>query len=519
MTEICEVLRAWLSGAGLRRVAEQAGVDRKTARRYVSAAVEAGLARDGGLGQLTDELVGQVAQVVRPVRPGGHGQAWDQLGACQEQIEGWVKQGLSVVKIGVLLERRGVVVPYRTLHRFCVERCGFGRTAATVRVADGEPGMECQLDFGYLGLLADPVTGRHRKVHALIFTACYSRHMFVWLSFTQTLAALVAGCEAAWVFFGGVFKVLIPDNASAIVADADPVNPRFTAGWLDYAQHCGFATDAARVRSPKDKPRVERAVQYVRGNFFAGEHFTGLSPAQAAAEVWCKDVAGMRIHGTIAARPAQVFAEHEAGALLSLPVPYDVPVFAKVKVHRDFHVEVGRALYSAPKEYLGCHLDARADTALVKLFHHGQLVKTHPRQQPGRRVTDPADLPAEKTTYAMRDVAALARAARRHGDAIGVYAERLLDTDLPWTKMRQVYRLLGLVRRYGPGPVDTACQRALDLDVVNVTKIASMLEKATENTPPPPRPAVAATARFARDPAEYRATQLTLIPGGEEGPR
>jgi transposase len=516
VTEIREVLRAWLSGAGLRRVAEQAGVDRKTARRYVSAAVEAGLARDGGLGQLTDELVGQVAQVVRPVRPGGHGQAWDQLGACQEQVEGWVKQGLSVVKIGVLLERRGVVVPYRTLHRFCVERCGFGRTAATVRVADGEPGMECQLDFGYLGLLFDPVTGRHRKVHALIFTACYSRHMFVWLSFTQTLAALVAGCEAAWVFFGGVFKVLIPDNASAIVADADPVNPRFTAGWLDYAQHCGFATDAARVRSPKDKPRVERAVQYVRGNFFAGEHFTGLSDAQAASEAWCRQVAGMRIHGTIAARPAEVFAEHEAGALLSLPVPYDVPVFAKVKVHRDFHVEVGRALYSAPKEYLGCHLDARADSALVKLFHHGQLVKTHPRQQPGRRVTDPADLPAEKTTYAMRDVAALARAARRHGDAIGVYAERLLDTDLPWTKMRQVYRLLGLVRRYGPGPVGTACARALDLDVVNVTKIASMLEKATENTPPPPRPAVAATARFARDPAEYRATQLTLIPGSPE---
>jgi hypothetical protein len=367
-------------------------------------------------------------------------------------------------------------------------------------------------------MLADPVTGRQRKVHALIFTACYSRHMFVWLSFTQTLAAFIAGCEAAWVFFGGVFKVLIPDNASAIVADADAVNPRFTAGWLDYAQHCGFATDAARVRSPKDKPRVERAVQYVRGNFFAGEHFAGLADAQDRAQVWCRDVAGARIHGTIQARPAQVFAEYEASALLPLPTaPYDVPVFTSVKVHRDFHVEVGRALYSAPKEYLGCHLDARADSALVKLFHRGQLVKAHPRQQPGRRATDPADLPAEKTTYAMRDVASLAKAARRHGDAIGVYAERLLDTDLPWTKMRQVYRLLGLVRRYGPGPVDTACQRALDLDVVNVTKIASMLEKATENTPLPPRPAAAAAARFARDPAEYapRGTQLTLIEGGE----
>jgi len=517
VTEIREVLRAWLSGAGLRRVAEQAGVDRKTARRYVQAAVDAGLARDGGAGQLTDELVGQVAQVVRPARPGGHGRGWDGLEARHGEIERQVGQGLSVVKIGVLLERKGVVVPYRTLHRFCVERCGFGKTASTVRVADGEPGAECQLDFGYLGLLADPVTGRQRKVHALIFTACYSRHMFVWLSFTQTLAAVIAGCEAAWVFFGGVFKVVIPDNAAAIVAAADAVNPRFTAGWLDYAQHCGFATDPARVRSPKDKPWVERAVQYVRGNFFAGEHFTGLADAQARAEAWCRDVAGARIHGTIQARPAQVFAEHEAGVLLPLSLPYDVPVFTKVKVHRDFHVEVGRALYSAPKEYLGCHLDARADSALVKLFHRGQLVKIHPRQQPGRRVTDPGDLPAEKTTYAMRDVASLATTARRHGDAIGVYAERLLDTDLPWTKMRQVYRLLGLVRRYGPGPVDTACARALDLDVVSVTKIASMLERATENAPPPPRPATAAAARFARDPAEYRPVQLTLIPGGEAG--
>jgi hypothetical protein len=517
VTEIREVLRAWLTGAGLRQVAGQAGVDRKTARRYVEAAVAAGLARDGGAGQLSDELVGQVAQAVRPARPGGHGLAWGQLEACHADIAAWVKKDLTVVKIGVLLERRGVVVPYRTLHRFCAERCGFGPAASTVRVADGEPGIECQIDFGYLGMLADPVTGRRRKVHALIFTACCSRHMFVWLSFSQTLAAFIAGCEAAWVFFGGVFKVVIPDNASPIVADADAVNPRFTAGWLDYAQHCGFATDAARVRSPKDKPKVERNVQYVRGNFWAGEDFAGLADAQDRAEAWCRDVAGMRIHGTIAARPAEVFAEREAAALLPLPeTRYDVPVFARVKVHRDFHVELGRALYSAPKEYLGQYLDARADSALVKLFHRGQLVKAHPRAEPGRRITDPADLPPEKTTYAMRDVASLAKAARRHGDATGVYAERLLDTDLPWTKMRQVYRLLGLVRRYGPGPVDIACQRALDLDVVNVTKIASMLEKATENTPvPPPLPA-AAGARFARDPAEYRPVQLTLITGGQE---
>jgi transposase len=163
------------------------------------------------------------------------------------------------------LARRGVVVPYRTLHRFAAQRCGFGRRRATVRVADGDPGMECHIDFGRLGVMLDPDTGRGRALHALIFTAVFSRHMFVWLSFTQTLAVVIAGCEAAWLYYGGVFKVLIPDNLKSVVAHADPVNPTFIVGWLDYAQARGFGTDPARVRSPKDKPRVERVVQYVPG--------------------------------------------------------------------------------------------------------------------------------------------------------------------------------------------------------------------------------------------------------------
>jgi transposase len=516
--EVREVLRAWLAGQGLRGVAQRAGVDRKTARRYVQAAQGFGLARDGGLAQLSDELIGQVVQQVRPARAGGHGAAWAVLEAEQPQIAAWVKQDLTVAKIAILLQRRGVTVPYRTLHRFCVQRCGFGPTASTVRVVDGEPGVECQLDFARMGLLADPEAGRRRVVHALIFTAAFSRHMFVWLSFSQTLAAIIAGCEAAWRFFGGVFGVLVPDNTSAIVADADPVNPRLTIGWLDYAQHCGFATDPTRIAHPKDKPRVERAVQYVRGNFFAGERFVDLADAQARARAWCQQVAGLRLHGTIQARPAEVFAAQEAEHLLPLPEPYDVPIFAMVKVHRDHHVEIGKALYSVPGALLGQQLQARADSALVKLFHHGQLVKVHPRQQPGSRATDPGDLPAERTGYAMRDLDRLIAVAHHHGGSVGIYAQRLLEVPLPWTRMRQVYRLLGLTRRYGSTPVEAACARALELEVISVGKIASMLERATEQTVLPAPPAAATTARFARDPAEFTGPgrQVTLLPGAEE---
>jgi len=338
VVEVREVLRGWLGGGGLRTVAERAGVDRKTARRYVAAAEAAGVCREGGLAQVTDEVIGQVVAAVRPARTSGHGAAWDALEVERVQITEWVGKDLSVVKISDLLARRGVLAPYRTLHRFCTQRCGFGGDRTTVRVADGEPGVECQIDFAKMGLVYDPGSGRRRVTHALIFTAVYSRHMFVWLTFSQTLAAVIAGCEAAWRFFGGVFRVLVCDNASAIVADADAVNPRFTVGWLDYTQHCGFATDAARVRSPKDKPRVERAVQYVRGNFFAGEEFLDLADAQVRAEKWCRETAGQRIHGTTAARPVEVFAEHEAPALLAVPEAYDVPIFTQVKVHRDFHL-------------------------------------------------------------------------------------------------------------------------------------------------------------------------------------
>jgi transposase len=72
-----------------------------------------------------------------------------------------------------------------------------------VRVTDGEGGDELQIDFGRMGLVFDPATGRNRVVQALIFTACYSRHCFVWLTHRQTTEAVIAGCEAAWVFFGG----------------------------------------------------------------------------------------------------------------------------------------------------------------------------------------------------------------------------------------------------------------------------------------------------------------------------
>jgi hypothetical protein len=151
--EVQEVLRAWLSGAGARPAARRGGVNVKTARRYIEAAVAAGLVRDGGEGQLSGELLGVVVGAVRPARPGGHGDSWEQLVPLEGRIRKWVKDGVTVTKIGELLGREGVDVPYRTLHRFAVECCGFtgGRGGVTVRVDDASRAPSCRSISGTWG--------------------------------------------------------------------------------------------------------------------------------------------------------------------------------------------------------------------------------------------------------------------------------------------------------------------------------------------------------------------------------
>ncbi len=119
VVEVREVLRAWLEGSrACGQVASRAGVDRKTARRYVEAAQAAGLTRDAGLDAVTDELVGLVVEAVRPARPNGHGASWEALLAMRNRSVAWVRgvevdgrkqDPLSIVKIEELLTRRGVV--------------------------------------------------------------------------------------------------------------------------------------------------------------------------------------------------------------------------------------------------------------------------------------------------------------------------------------------------------------------------------------------------------------------------
>lgn len=507
MFEVREVLRLWLDGQGYRAIAGLVRPDRKTVTKMIEAAAGLGLDRSGGVDQLDDVFVGSVVAALRQARPDRHGESWALLVGEHDKIAAWDKADVPGRKIGELLARAGVVVPERTVNRY-IETVFPKPVASTVRVADGEPGAELQVDFGELGLMLDEETGRRRKVWALVFTAAYSRHTFVWLSFRQNLETVIAGFEEAWAFFGGVFAVVIPDNMATIVTRADACAPGFNEAFTEYAQSRGFVIDPARVRSPQDKPRVERTVQFVQTSFWAGEDFGCLAEAQVAAELWCRTRAGLRDHGTTHQQPLEVFTAEELPRLSAAPTAvYDLPAYSTAKVARDHHIQVAKALYSVPGDLLGQRVEVRADRRLVKVFAAGQLVKVHARTKPGGRVTDPADLPSEKTDYAMRDIESQKAKARQRGDAIGAFVVTVLDGPLPWTRMRQVYKLFRAADRFGDDRVEQACERAIDAECRDVNIVIGMVERALEAAAAAaePVPDNVIVGRFARDPGHFAA--------------
>jgi transposase len=519
MIELKEVLRLWGKGLPKKRVAAQLGLDPKTVRRYLKAATAAGLHADGD--PISDEQVRDVLLALHPAGGRPRGDGWALCVGQREAIRRWLAGGVRLTKIRKLLARQGVRIAYPTLHRFAVLELQFGRTAPTIPVLDGAPGQELQVDTGWVGWLTLPLidTRKRRRFRAWIFTAVRSRYRFVYPTFEETTARAIEACEAAWAFFGGRFHVLIPDNTKAIILEADPLAPRITPAFLEYAQARDLHIDAARVRHARDKARVERAVPGVRDDCFAGEILTTLEDARAHARQWCRDDYGWRLHSRTQRRPREHFEAEEQAALLAAPTtPFDIPLWSEPKVGRDQVVVVAKALYSVPHRYVRAYVTARADQQLVRVYHHDRLIKTHPRQPAGGRSIDSTDYPVERSVYAMRDVAALQRQATNHGEAIGRYAAALLDSPLPWTRMRRVYALLGLVRRYGAARVTEVCTAALAADLLDVRRLQRMLELASTPTPAStPSARVVPLARYLRPVTQYALPLRPAAPSSEGG--
>lgn len=171
MIDVKEVLRRWSAKHGDRKIARETGADRKTIARYTKAAVSLGLERGC---ELTDAIVHDVAQCVqaRPLLPPS--EEWNEVARLRPLIERWLAgdaetRPLKLTKIHTLLARdHGLQASYDTLWRFAHQELAWREKPSTVRIDDPPPGQEAQVDFGKMGLMFDPKTGRKRALWALV---------------------------------------------------------------------------------------------------------------------------------------------------------------------------------------------------------------------------------------------------------------------------------------------------------------------------------------------------------------
>ena len=212
-------------------------------------------------------------------------------------------------------------------------------------------------------------------------------------------------------------------------------------------------------------------------------------------------MAGLRIHGTTRRKPLQVFQDEERQALLPWDGDaYEIADWREAKVHQDHHIQCLQALYSVPSSLCppGQRVEVRVDSKLVRIYHRGQLIKTHLRQPRGGRSTDTADYPAELSAYTTRAPDGIKASAKDLGPAVAEFAERLFDGLLPWARVRQGHKLLRLGERYTPQRLDAACRRALEVDLIDVRRLERILVQALEEEPTPQVPLPLTQGRFAR---------------------
>jgi transposase len=461
--DITEILAHWYAGRSQHDVAGSLGVARKTIRRYVEPAIAAGFV-PGGPPMTEAEWAALVKEWFPHLTDARLRQVtWPEFDKHREYIVEMLRAGVTKATIHQrLCDEHGVPGSVASFKRYVAGNLAEDamRDKVTVLRADPDPGFEAQIDYGMLGSWTDPRTGGSHRIWAFVMVLSHSRHMFVHPVISMDQASWTASHVEAFAFFGGAPARLVPDNLKTGVDKPDLYDPKLNRAYAELAAHYGVLVDPARARKPKDKPRVERQMPYIRDSWWKGREFTSLAEMQASALHWCRQVAGVRKHRGLDGRaPVEVFDAVEAGTLLPLPATaFTLAQWSRAKVAPDVHVKSGKVLYSVPWKLIGQHVDIRATATVVQIFHQGELVKTHVRADKGRR-TDIADYPPEKIAFQTKTPAWCQERAEQAGPATAAVIADLLQGQA-LHRLRSAQAILNLAGKYTDARLEAACRKA-----------------------------------------------------------
>lgn len=499
VNDLIEMFRHWNAGRSQVQIHRALGIDRKTIRKYLQPALAEGIEPAPNepfdehlwrehIDRWFPELTDPTARAI----------TWTHIAPHHE----WIAKQLSTpVTVATIAQRlrddHHVDVSESTVRRYIATTFAEERIQEEVTVPRGsvEPGSEAQIDYGKLGMWFDPRLGRRVTVWAFVMILSCSRKMFVQPVFRMDQESWNASHVAAFEFFGGVPERLVCDNLKTGVERPDLYDPKINPAYQELATFFGALIDPARARKPKDKPRVERPMPYIRDSFWAGREFTSLDQMQTAALHWATEVYGTHRHrGLDGATPDSVFEAIERSTLAPLPArSFEAVRYSVGTVASDCHVKAGKAFYSVPWRLLGQKVTVRAAGDMVQVFHNDAVAATHVLHLSGRS-TNFEHYPPQKVAHTLRSVTWCRTQAEQIGPG-AVAVVRDLSSVNAIHRLRAMQAIIRLRDKYPDARLDAACTRALELDDVHYRTIKGLLVAGTEqpphpstspSTPPPP---------------------------------
>jgi transposase len=461
-------------GWSKRRIARELGLDRKTVRRHL---------RVAGSKSPTNPQTGSDGQ--NPKSPGNPQTGVLHLGGVgpdslcepwQERIEAALAAGLSIQRIYQDLVGEGQFSgSYYSVRRFVLR---LGKTLELpFRRIEVEPGAELQVDFGQGAWVIEE--GKRRRPYLFRAVLSHSRKGYSEAVWRQTTEMFIRCLENAFRYFGGVTRTVIIDNLKAAVSRADWFDPELNPKLEEFCRHYGTVILPTRPVTPRHKGKIESGVNYGQENALKGRTFESLNAQNLHLLDWESHVADKRIHGTTKQQVARIFNEVEKPQLLPLPACL-FPVFEEAQrtVHRDGHIELARAYYSVPPEYVGRQVWVRWENRLVRIYNlRREQIALHTRAEPGKFSTDTAHIHDHKRALIERGADWLLDRCRLIGKYSGTWAEQMFKQRGPYS-IRTLHGLLALAEKHPVAQLERSCQQAIEYGAWRLRDLRALLERA-----------------------------------------
>jgi transposase len=452
-----------------RRIARELGVNRETVGKYLRLARSKPAISTPGL---------EADPTAKPAIS-TLGSTAGRQSLCQPwlgQIEAAVSVGLSAQRIYQdLVCDQGFAGSYQAVKRF-VRQLRQSQPVPFMRM-EVEPGAEAQVDFGR-GAWA-LVEGKRKRPHLFRVVLSHSRKGYSEVVWRQTTESFIRCLENAFRCFGGVPKTLVIDNLRAAVTRADWFDPELNAKVAEFCRHYGTVMLPTRPAMPRHKGKVEAGVKFAQNNALKGRSFESLSAQNLFLADWESGVADTRIHGTTRQQVGKVFDAVERPKLLPLAASL-FPVFEEAPrtVHRDGYIELQRAYYSVPPEYVGRQVWARWESRLVRVFNQRrEVIAVHALAEPGKFTTDPNHLHSPHRHVIQHSLDYLLDRARLIGTHTGSWAEAMAQQRGP-LGIRVLHGLLSLAQKHPVKALESAAQKALHHGAWRLRDLCALLDQA-----------------------------------------